>query len=55
MAHVFEKVIYLSVISNGAKIGFSCGDTLKLKDVINFYLGYRLIENNIIRKCSKNI
>jgi long-chain acyl-CoA synthetase len=34
MAHVFEKVIFLSFICAGAKIGFSSGDNLKLKDDI---------------------
>jgi len=32
LAHIFEKVIFLNLAYVGAKIGFSCGDTLKLKD-----------------------
>lgn len=37
LAHIFEKVIFLNLANVGAKIGFSCGDTLKLKDVINHF------------------
>ena len=34
LAHVFEKVVIFTLFYNGACIGFSCGDVLKLKDVI---------------------
>jgi len=34
LAHVFEKLVILTVFYNGAKIGFSCGNSLKLKDDI---------------------
>jgi hypothetical protein len=33
MAHIFEKVLFICFLNAGAKIGFSCGDNLKLKDV----------------------
>jgi len=36
LAHVFEKLVILTVFYNGAKIGFSCGNSLKLKDVKYF-------------------